>query len=155
MFISQTIHFLFSCKEAARLHIERVRWNGAPLCPKCQALKKQYRQTRKGAAGYYVCGVCKKVYSVRTGTIFECSQVPLNKWLFAIHCVITARKGISSFLLSKKLGVTQKTAWFMLKRIRQTLEDDSSREFMKSLAEVGETHPDGLETNRIGEPDEK
>jgi transposase-like protein len=151
---SQTIHPNFSDKEAARLHIESVRWNGAPVCPKCQISEKQYRQSRKGAAGYYICGACKRVYSVRTGTIFECSQVPLNKWLFAIHYILTARKGISALRLSQKIGVTQKTSRFMLLRIRQALEDNGSSGFLKRLAEVGEVHLDGLYSKGIKEHDE-
>jgi transposase-like protein len=134
----ETIHIYFSSEEAARLHIEKVRWNGAPVCPKCQNSKKQYRQNRKDVAGYYICGACGKVYTVRAGTIFSRSQVPLNKWLFAIHYVLTARNGISSSWLSKKLGVSKKTSWLMILRIRQALENDSGSGFLKGLAEFDE-----------------
>jgi transposase-like protein len=139
MFIPVITHDYFFSEEAARLHVEKVRWNGSPLCPKCQGPKKQYSQNRKDAPGYYICGVCGKVYTVRTGTVFEHSRLPLNKWLFAVHCVLSAGKGISSSRLSKILGVTQKTSWFMLLRIRQALEDDNSSGFLKGLAEVDET----------------
>ena len=116
---------MFPNEEAARLHLEQKRWNGSPSCPKCQAETKQYKQKRYGKAGYYLCGACGKVYTVRTGTIFERSHVPLHKWLFAIFQLVTACKGLSSVQLSKEIGVTQKTAWFMLQRIRKAHKDDN------------------------------
>ena len=115
----------FPDNESARLHIERLRWNGRPVCPRCGFSERQYPQNRKNEPGHYICASCEKNYTVRTGTIFERSHVPLNKWLFAIYLVVTARKGISSLQLSKEIGVTQPTAWFMLKRIRKACEDDN------------------------------
>lgn len=75
-------------------------------------------QVRK-LVGYFRCLACKKDFTVRTGTIFERSHVPLDKWLFTMYLLVTARKGISSLQLSKEIGVTQKSAWFMLQRIRE------------------------------------
>ena len=82
---------------------------------------------------------CKKDFTVRTGTIFERSHVPLHKWLYAIYLVVTARKGISSLQLSKELGVTQKTAWFMLQRIREACKDDDDG-FLGGIVEIDETY---------------
>jgi transposase-like protein len=102
----------FPDAESARIYLEQLRWNGNPTCPKCGKKEKQYKQKRDGKEGYYLCYHCKLVYTVRTKTIFDRSHVSLDKWLFAIYMVVTARKGISSLQLSKEIGVTQKTAWF-------------------------------------------
>ena len=139
----------FPDAEAARLHIERIRWNGKPVCPRCKSDEKQYAQNRKGEPGYYICTACEKNYTVRVGTIFERSHVPLHKWIFAIYLAVTARKGISSLQLSKEIGVTQKTAWFMLQRIREACKDDNGESgFLYGIVEADETYIGGKETNK-------
>jgi transposase-like protein len=139
----------FPDEESARIYIELKRWSGNPVCPKCGAVKQQYKQRRDGKEGYYLCFDCKLVYTVRTGTIFERSHVPLNKWLFAIYLVVTARKGVSSLQLSKEIGVTQKTAWFMLHRIREACEDDNnSNGFLSGIIESDEAYLGGKESNK-------
>jgi hypothetical protein len=85
----------FPDEESAKLHLGNNRWGGGPQCPRCKAATKHYRQRRDGKKGYYLCHNCKLVYTVRTGTIFECSHVPLHKLLFAIYQVVTVSKGIS------------------------------------------------------------
>lgn len=106
----------FPDKRTARLHIEERRWHGKPICPLCGSVDRI--QTRK-IEGYYRCLSCKKDFTVRTGTIFERSHVPLDKWLYAICLLVTSCKGVSSMQLSKEIGVTQKTAWSMLRRLRE------------------------------------
>ncbi len=138
----------FPDEESARLYLELRRWNGTPTCPKCGCIDKQYKQTRGGKAGYYRCEHCKSVYTVRTGTIFERSHVPLDKWLFAIYLVLTDRKGISSLQLSKEIGVTQKTAWFMLQRIREACGSDNDDDFLEGIVEADETYIGGKESNK-------
>jgi len=122
--------------ESARLFLEEKRWNGTPCCPKCGCSENQYKQKRKGKAGYYLCYHCRLVYTVRTGTIFERSHVPLDKWLYAVYLVVTARKGVSSLQLSKEIGVTQSTAWFMLQRTRKACENDDG-DFLKGIVKCG------------------
>lgn len=78
--------------------------------------------TRKD--GYYRCNACKLDFTVRVGTIFERSHVPLHKWLYAMYLLVTARKGISSMQLAKEIGITQKSAWFVLHRLREALGQD-------------------------------
>ena len=89
---------------------------------------------------------------MRTGTIFERSHVPLDKWLYAMYLIATARKGISSLQLSKEIGVTQKTAWFMLQRIREACgndkDDDDSNGFLRGIVEADETYIGGKEANK-------
>ena len=76
-------------------------------------------------AGYYRCNACKLHFTVRTGTIFERSHVPLHKWLYAMYLLVTARKGISSMQLAKEIGITQKSAWFVLHRLREACNDEN------------------------------
>lgn len=106
---------MFPDQEAARVYLESRLWPDGPRCPVCQSGERI--TVRKG--GYYRCNACKEDFTVRTGTIFERSHVPLHKWLYAMYPLVTARKGISSLQLSKEIGVTQKTAWFMLHRLRE------------------------------------
>ena len=108
----------FPNETTARAYLEKRRWGGQPACPHCGNVGKMHKQSRKGVEGYYRCPECLTVFTVRTGTIFERSHVPLDKWLYAMYLISTARKGVSSLQLSKEIGVTQKTAWFMLQRIR-------------------------------------
>lgn len=72
--------------------------------------------------GVYRCKDCRKEFSVQTGTVFEQSPIPLRKWLYAIYLLQTDRKGVSSLQLSKQIGVTQKTAWHMLHRLKKACE---------------------------------
>ena len=118
----------FPNDEAARLHFEELRWGGEIVCPHCGGKHKAYpvsrknKKTGKKIAGYYECGECRKVFTVRTGTVMERSHISLQNWLIAFYLDVTSRKGISSMQLSKHLGITQRSAWFMLGRIRTAAE---------------------------------
>lgn len=131
--------------EAARLYLEERRWHGSPTCPLCGAFEKITARTGK-RVGYYRCHDCAGEFTVRTGTIFERSHVPLNKWVYTMYLVVTARKGISSLQLSKEIGVTQKTAWFMLGRLREAVGDDDDT--LSGIVEVDETYIGGKEANK-------
>lgn len=112
---------LFPDQASARLYLEERRWHGHPVCPHCGRGDKI--TTRRGKRlGYYQCRACDEEFTVRTGTIFERSHVPLHKWIYAMYLVVMARKSISSIQLSKEIGVTQKTAWFMLGRLREACD---------------------------------
>ena len=92
------------------------------------------------------CNPCALKFSIRTGTIFERSHVPLNKWLYAMYLLITARKGISSLQLGKEIGVRQGTAWFLLQRIRQACGNEA--QMLQGTVDVDETFIGGLERNK-------
>jgi len=139
----------FPDERAARLHIEAVRWKGEPVCPHCKS--KERIQTRK-VEGYYRCLACKLDFTVRTGTIFGRSHIPLDKWLCAIYILNTARKGISSLQLAQELGITQKSAWFLLQRIREACSNkgDDNDDFLGGVVEADEAYIGGKESNKHG-----
>jgi transposase-like protein len=108
---------MFPTAESARLYLESRLWPDGPFCPEC---KGRERVGTRPKTGFYRCNACKLDFTIRTGTIFERSHIPLHKWLYAmqVRSTATARKGISSLQLAKEIGVTQKSAWFMLQRLR-------------------------------------
>ena len=106
---------LFPDEPSARKYLEGRLWANGVICPECNG--KDRITVRKD--GYYRCNACKLDFTVRTGTIFERSHVPLHKWVYAMYLLVTARKGISSLQLGKEIGITQKSAWFVLHRLRE------------------------------------
>ena len=135
---------IFPDQNQARMYLEEQRWGcpPQPVCPYCMG--EDAITARKGKRlGYYRCRDCDEEFTVRTGTIFERSHVPLNKWLYAIYLLVTARKGISSLQLSKELSVTQKTAWFMLGRLREACRSDLR--LLRGTVEVDEAYIGGKE----------
>ena len=106
---------IFPDQESARIYLEARRWANGVNCPCCELPDRI--TVRKD--GYYRCNLCKEDFTVRTGTIFERSHVLLHKWLYAMYLLTTSRKGISSTQLSKEIGITQKSAWFVLQRLRE------------------------------------
>ena len=135
---------MFPDAEHARVYLEKLRWDGKPACPHCGRTDRI--TARKGKRlGFYRCRPCKAEFTVRTASIYERSSVPLHKWLYAIYLVVTARKGISSLQLSKEIGVTQKTAWFLLGRLREACAGDLEK--LRGTIEVDETFIGGKYAN--------
>ena len=133
---------MFPDQESARLYLESRLWPNGAKCPICASSERI--GTRKG--GYYRCNACSEDFTVRTGTIFERSHVPLHKWLYAMYLLVTSRKGISSLQLSKEIGITQKSAWFVLHRLREACGDDLTK--LKGIIEIDETYIGGKEINK-------
>lgn len=130
---------LFPDNESARLYLEAARWPEGPACPVCGEVKRIYHK----GGGLYRCNADLGIFSVRTGTIFEKSKVELHRWIYAMYLLVTARKGISSVQLAKQIGVTQKTAWFMLARLREACGNDPSK--LSGIVEIDETYIGGKE----------
>jgi transposase-like protein len=128
--------------ESARVYLEGRLWPNGPTCPVCGLGERI--TARKG--GFYRCNQCKEDFTVRTGTIFERSHVPLHKWVYAMYLLVTARKGISSLQLSKQIGITQKSAWFVLHRLWEACGGDMT--MLQGLVEIDETYVGGIEANK-------
>lgn len=124
----------FPDRESARLYLEARRWPNGPRCPVCDSGERI--AARKG--GYYRCNRCKEDFTVRTDTVLERSHVPLHKWLYAIYLIVTSRKGISSPQLAQRIGVTQTTAWFVLRRLREACKEEAAptMESLDAIADV-------------------
>jgi transposase-like protein len=134
---------MFPDAESARKYLEGRLWPEGVKCPTCGTGKDRIT-TRKG--GFYRCNGCKEDFTVRTGTIFERSHVPLHKWIYSMYLLVTARKGISSMQLSKEIGITQKSAWFVLQRLREACGNDLT--VLSGIVEVDETYIGGKEKGK-------
>jgi transposase-like protein len=133
---------MYPDQESARTYLEGRLWPEGPKCPVCGLGE---RITAR-AGGFYRCNQCKEDFTVRTGTIFERSHVPLHKWVYAMYLLVTARKGISSMQLAKEIGITQKSAWFVLHRLREACGKDLTK--LRGLIEIDETYVGGIEANK-------
>ena len=123
----------FPDEETARRYLEGRLWRDGVKCPDCKSGLRI--TTRKN--GYYRCNACKLDFTIRTGRIFERSHVPLHKWIYAMYLLVTARKCISSLQLAKEIGVTQKSAWFMLQRLREACESEIDK--LSGTVEIDKT----------------
>jgi len=132
----------FSDEQVCIDFVAALRWADGPRCPRCDSPAHSYLTTRM----VWKCRDCKKQYSVKVGTIFEDSPIKLDKWLCAIWLIANSKNGISSYELGRAIGITQKSAWFVLHRIRLAMQTGSFDKF-DGIVEVDETFIGGKARN--------
>lgn len=133
----------FADADRAHAFAVMLRWPDGVFCPWCNSAEHSFISTRK----LWKCKGCKKQFSVRVGTIFEDSPISMSKWLTAVWLLATCKNGISSYELHRGLGVTQKTAWFMLHRIRAAIKAKSFDKKLSGVVESDECFIGGLFKN--------
>jgi len=129
----------FDTPEKCEEHLINLRWNGEPTCPTCGCKKVG---TLKGKRKQFKCYGCKRKFSVKTGSIFHDSKLPLLKWFVAIYLFSSHKRGISSHQLAKDIKVSQKSAWYMLHRIRECFKSNNE-EKLSGVVQIDETYVGG------------
>lgn len=141
----------FTNVDAAREHLEALRWPNGPVCPHCNSLNATRLTGTKHRAGLVQCNDCREQFTVTVGTVFERSKIALNKWLLCNHLLCASKKGMSAKQIERMLGVTYKTAWFMCHRIREAMKDgnnDGPLGGTNAVVEADETYVGGKAKNR-------
>ena len=137
----------FPDDQIARDHIERMRWGDSPICPHCGS--DRISRIANAKPQPYRCKDCRKHFSVTTGTVFHSANLSPRKCLYAIYLMVIAKKSISSCQMARELGCTQKTAWYLAQRIRETwLNKSSIGDPMTGEVEIDETYIGGRERNK-------
>jgi transposase-like protein len=118
-------HPIYHDEDAARSHLEAIRWPNGPVCPYCGSLGETVRALagESMGKGWYYCGECQKKFTVRVGAVYERSHIPLHKWLLGFRLYASSKKGFSAHQLHRTMNITYKSAWFMAHRIREAMND--------------------------------
>jgi len=132
----------FADIDVATMFVAGLRWPDGVRCPHCDSVDTPYVKSRR----IWQCKGCRKQFSVKVGSIFEDSPIPLSKWLPAMWMLVNCKNGVSSYEIARDLGVTQKTAWFMLHRLRLAIHARSFNKFGGHV-EVDETYIGGKARN--------
>jgi transposase-like protein len=139
----------FSDENAAIEMLESLRWPNGAVCPKCGGADP-YRLTPKPTTtgrsirkGLWKCRACRKQFTVKVGTVFEQSHIPVSKWLLAIHLLCASKKGMSAHQFHRMLGMTYRSAWFMAHRLRHAMTTDGFMPKLSGLVEADETYVGG------------
>lgn len=131
-------------EQAAIDRFTAIRWRDGAFCPYCQG-RRVYTFSDKRT---HKCADCRQRFSIKVGTVFEDTKIPLRKWMMAIWLITSHKKGIASTQLAKDIKVTQKTAWFMLHRLRHAAATKSFNAPLKGTIEADETYVGGKEKNK-------
>lgn len=134
----------FPDEQSAIDHFTAIRWKNGAYCPHCGSTKIYHFSDRRT----HKCGDCRKRFSIKVGSIFEDTKIGMRQWMMAVWLITSHKKGIASTQLAKDLGVTQKTAWFMLHRLRYAARTQSFNRPLGGEVEVDETYVGGKAANR-------
>ena len=134
----------FSDEQVCIDHLRAIRWKDGAYCPYCGSTKVYHFSDGRT----HKCGDCRQRFSIKVGTIFEDTKLPLRKWFMAIWMVTSHTKGIASTQLAKDLKITQKSAWFLLHRLRHAARTKSFNKPLEGIIEADETYIGGKEKNK-------
>jgi transposase-like protein len=144
---------IFTDETAAREALEAVRWPDGPMCPHCGSTGDDVARLegKSSRPGLLYCNGCTGQFTVTVGTVFERSKIPLTKWWLAAHLLNSSKKGISAHQMHRTLGVTYKTAWFMMHRLREAMRELNPTDPLGGegkTVEIDETYIGGKDKNR-------
>ena len=135
-----TVFERFPSQESCIQHLEAVRWGDDPHCPHCNS-ERVARKAENRRIGRWNCHGCKSSFNVLSGTIFQGTKIPLQKWFLAISLLLNAKKSVSSYQLGRDLALNQRSAWYMAMRIREAMVDKDA--FLFGIVEADETYLGG------------
>ena len=141
----------FTDENKAREFLEASRWPDGSVCPFCGQLETVAKLGGKSMGpGWYYCSDCRDKFTVRVGTLYGRSHIPLHKWLFATHLIVSSKKGMSALQLSRMLGLSYKSAWFMCHRIREGMTPNNAGPLggQSKVVEADESFIGGKAKNR-------
>jgi transposase-like protein len=139
----------FQDEAKAREWLEAQLWPNGPVCGHCGTLNEATAISTR--PGWYQCNACRKQFSVTVGTLFERSHIPLNKWLMAAFLICASKKGMSAHQVHRMIGVSYKSTWFMMHRIREAMNQGTFPGGLggkNKVVEVDETYVGGKEANK-------
>ncbi len=142
--LQEAVQFYGDLENCVQLMV-RLRWADGVTCPHCES--KEVSRLLKAKRALWQCRTCRKQFTPKVGTIMEDSPLGLDKWMMAIWMLTNCKNGVSSCEIHRAIGVTQKTAWFMLHRIRYAM-NNGSMEKMQGIVEADETFIGGREANK-------
>lgn len=142
-------------EDAAREYLEHQRWPNGAICPHCESTRAYKLQARPDSKrpvrkGVWKCRTCQKQFTVRIGTIFEDSHIPLYQWVSAFQFLCASKKGMSAHQLHRMLNITYKSAWFMAHRIRYAMAQPPSADKLQGIIEADETYIGGKAHGKRG-----
>jgi len=152
---------IFHNEDAARAHLEAVRWPNGPECPHCGSSHVTRLAGKSHRKGLIHCNDCEKPFTVMVGSVMERSKIPLAKWVLGFQLMAASKKGVSSHQLHRMLGITYKSAWFLAMRIREAMgldpeTDDGPIGGPGKKVETDETYVGGKKKNvQNGKPEPK
>ena len=130
-------------------HLEAVRWPADANCPHCGGLNVARKQ-ENSRVGRWNCHDCRSSYNVLSGTIFEKTKIPLQKWFLGIALIVNAKKSLSSCQLARDLDITQQSAWYMQQRVRAEMATKQGLDMLHGVIEMDETYVGGSHARATG-----